>query len=263
MHRRAKTGALALFTLFFVLLAAQAAEAQDHYYHFTSLMEVNAQGKVLQQAPAQGWILLRAGGTYSLQYSSSSEQGSYRLMAGGQNQGKAMLMFQSSAQRKFFAYPSPNNLLVWVRQTPQGNHLFLNAVAARPPSGGQSKAGPATTPGRAQALPPLAGGVFSRAVMFGDTSAPHYYRRDPNSNELTAGEKGVVFRPNGAFALRSEFGNSVFNGHGAYRVSGDRIQMTFSDGSGMSLVIDQGGKKLNWYNNGMLISEFFFYGVLK
>lgn len=48
---------------------------------------------------------------------------------------------------------------------------------------------------------------------------------------------------------------------GRYFVQGNQVRITFSDGSGITLTLEDGGKRLNWYDNGILLSEFFFLGV--
>ena len=41
------------------------------------------------------------------------------------------------------------------------------------------------------------------------------------------------------------------------------VILTFSDGSTMILTIEEQGRKLNWYGDGILISEFFYLGEAK
>jgi hypothetical protein len=100
-------------------------------------------------------------------------------------------------------------------------------------------------------------------VIYGNSNINIYYLYDQATGSITADEKGIIFRPDGTYFLRSELGSSVFEEKGKYRIVGDKVQVVFSDNSGMTLNLVEGGKALYWYSNGMLISEYYFLGVVK
>lgn len=255
MTRQIKRWAATAALVLLALGMASAVSAQDRYYRVLNVFEATDQGRVMQNRALTGWLILRRDGAYLLQLS-SQDQGTYRHVPAAQNQGREMVYFQSATGRKFFAYPYQNGMMVWLQKSASGGNLYLNAVASPPPG---------ALPGTAtRSLPAIKGGRFSATVMFGDTSAPNLLLYDRNTGEISANEKGIVFRPNGTFALRAEFGNTVTTGHGQYQIQGNRVLLRFSDGSGMTLVLEKGGRNLNWYGTGgMLISEFFFLGVAK
>ena len=97
--------------------------------------------------------------------------------------------------------------------------------------------------------------------MYGTTSGPYDYSQyDPNTGYFYENQKGIIFRPDGTFYLNVDFGGTTTEEVGNYQIAGNQVLLTFSDGSTMILTIEEQGRKLNWYSDGMLISEFFYLG---
>ena len=76
---------------------------------------------------------------------------------------------------------------------------------------------------------------------------------DPNTGEfISEDQTGLILRSDGTYYLRAEFGLLLTEERGRYFVQGNQVRITFSDGSGITLTLEDGGKRLNWYDNGNL-----------
>jgi hypothetical protein len=250
-------------------LARGVLICQDYNYQATFMYESNDQGKILQQTSYQGWLILYKNGTYKLQFHLEDE-GSYQYVKANPQQPNDTIYFYSKKNFRFFAYPRQNALEVWLHKTPAGANRWVHLELATPPSavppaGSMDSSGTTGLPGTQHinigAL--IKNGVFVKKVIYGDTSMPVYHYYDRNTGDISADEKGLLFRPDGTYFLRVTLGTSVMEEAGPYRISGDQIQVVFSDKSSMILTLKDGGKSLHWYHQGMLISEYWFLGVIE
>jgi hypothetical protein len=233
--------------------------AQDRTYKITQMYEADDQGKVLKQQSYTGWVILKADGTYRLRIN-QDDQGRYTFSKASTNQPNDAIFFYSVNNYQYFAYPRGNMIAVWLNKPRPGVNLWVNAVLtieigsangippaqSRPVSGGLYQMGL------------IKNGRFSKVTMFTTTSAGSYFYFDESTGNFSHDQTGVVFRPNGTYALRAEFGSTVTNENGTYTIQGNQVTIRFSDNSFIALAIANNGRDLHWYNNGILISEFFF-----
>ncbi|MBW1802052.1 MAG: hypothetical protein JRJ85_15135 [Deltaproteobacteria bacterium] len=260
-----QTGAV-VFCLLFLLLPVGA---EDRSYSVSILYETDDAGVILSQQPFNGTVVLHDNGTYHVSLHIKDE-GTFKFVAAGVLQPQDIIYFYSQSKFQFFAYPKGNTLAIWLHKNQQGRNVWVQGEllpVPAPPTDPQpkSKELPAPLPGTKN-LPPgtVKDNVFSVGVIYGDTSAPSYYREDLFTGELTADEKGIIFRPDGTYFLRVEMGNHIMREEGRYIIQGDVVRIVFSDGSMMDLKIVNDGQSLNWYGtDGVLISEYFFLGFLK
>jgi hypothetical protein len=232
------------------------------------MYESNDQGNILQQSPYSGWLILYGNGTYKLKIHIDDE-GTYQYIKANPKQPNDTIYFNSSKSFQFFAYPRQNTLEVWLYKTNTGTNQWVHAElpaapAANPPAATGppgTTLPPANTPVNPGSL--ISNGVFAKKVIYGNSNIQTYYLYDRATGSISADEKGILFRPDGTYFLRSEFGASVIEEKGSYRIVGDKVQVVFHDNSNMILTLVNGGKSLHWYNQGMLISEYLFLGVVE
>jgi len=263
----------AIYCLILLLVAGFSAEllfSRDYRYQVMKMYDSNDQGQVLQQSPYSGWLLLSQNGTYKMQLHIYDE-GTYKYVKANPQQKNDTIYFNSQKNFQFFAYSSGNALEVWLYKTETGTNRWVHAelttgnpAASSGSTGSAGSAGTTAQPGNnTQITALIRNGVFTKKVIFGNTSMPAYHYYDQATGDISADEKGILLRPDGTYFLRSDLGSSVFEEHGNYRVIGNQIQVIFSDNSSMTLTIEEGGKSLRWYNQGMLISEYLFLGVIE
>lgn len=230
--------------------------AADHRYQVKTMAEADDRGRVLKQQPYSGWLELHENGTYKLQFHIYDE-GTYRYVKANKEQPQDTIYFNSKKNFRFFGYPVGNNISVWLYKNQAGVNIWMNAALTSSP--GENRTG--TAAGNISDL--IGNGVFTSIVMYGNSSAPSYLLYDRETGTFDSDEKGILFRPDGTYYLRVELGSVLTEERGNYRIQGNQIQVQFKDGSGMVLTMMDGGKSLHWYNNGMLISEYLFMGVVK
>jgi hypothetical protein len=262
-----------------VVLAVARLDASDQTYKVTGTYETDDQGRVLSQSPFSGRVVLRGDGTYLVELHVKDE-GTYRLVKANPQQPTDMIFFESVNNYRFFAYAQPDGLSVWLNKNPRGANVWVRAEPVtepgteRNPVAADPAPAPQATPGSAPPSGVLPGtrvpppgliqkGLFTQTAMYGNTSAPSYYREDRLTGELSADEKGIILRPDGTYFLRAELGSSVMTENGRYSVSGDTIRIVFDDGSSFDMKIIKNGQALHWYSGGMLISEFLFLGTVQ
>lgn len=263
------------FTFICILLLVLEAGllfCQDYKYQVTAIYEADEQGKILQQEPYRGWIILFKNGTYKLQLHIYDE-GVYQYVKGNPQQPNDTLYFNSNKNFRYFAYPRQNALEVWLNKTNTGANRWAHAELSDESTNSASTPPPANTPGTGSVFPGgnkninigslIKNGVFSKKVLYGNSNANIYHLYDQTTGDITTDEKGLILRPNGTYFLRSELGNSVFEEKGNYRILGDKVRIIFQDNSSMTLTIEDGGKALYWYDQGMLISEYYFLGIIE
>jgi hypothetical protein len=266
-------GVAAICLLFLVL----PVRGEDRTYTVSTLYETDDAGVILSQQPFSGTVVLYDNGTYNVSLHIKDE-GTFKFVAANAQQPQDMIYFYSRSRFQFFAYPQGNTLAVWLHKNPQGRNVWAQGELAVPPPlktepppdstappQPKTKEQPPPIPGTKN-LPPgiIKDGVFSRGVIYGDTSAPSYYREDLYTGEWSADEKGIIFRPDGTYFLRVEMGSHIMREEGRYIIQGNIVRIVFSDGSMMDLKIVKGGQSLNWFGaGGVLISEYFFLGLLK
>ena len=242
-----------------LFLPGYSQQGKDQVYQVTQAYQANDQGQVLSQQAFSGHIVLSAGGTYRLSLHIQDE-GTYQLVKAGPQQARDTIVFTSKKGFQFYGYPQQNTLSLWLNRSPQGMNQWATAVLAGsqkiPVQPGPSPSGPTQPQGSL-----IRGNAFSTVVLFGTTSAPSYYRYDPATGSFTDDQKGIIFWPNGTYYLKSEFGSMLMEERGRYAISGNQVQLVFSDGSSMILTIEQGGRKLHHYSSGMLLAEYFFLGT--
>jgi len=272
------------------LLASAGLASADQTYKVTGMYEADDQGRVLSQNVSSGRIVLREDKTYLIELH-VKDQGTFRYVKANPQQPSDMIYFDSVNKYRYFAYPGENILTLWLHKNARGANVWIRAeLAVEPkpePEPGKKPSGidppPKTKPksapeSGAKAEPePSSGvipgmkaapagliqnGVFSKTLIYGNTSAPTYFREDRATRELSADEKGIVFRPDGTYSLRAEMGSSLMKENGRYAISGEIVRIVFSDASFIDLKLMNGGQALYWYVNGMLISEFYFWGIV-
>jgi hypothetical protein len=237
-----------------------SGHAQDRTYKITVMYEADEQGKILTQQPYTGWVILKADGTYNVRVN-QDDQGKYTFSAANANQPNDTIFFYSQNNYRYFAYPRGNMIALWLNKPRPGVNLWVNAELTT--GTGSTAAAPAVP-----SLSPTSGGLyqqglikngrFTKLTMFTTTSAGYYFYYDESTGNFSHDQTGVVFRPNGTYALRAQFGSSITSENGTYTINGREVTITFSDNSAITLTIADNGKDLHWYTNGMLISEFFF-----
>jgi len=251
-----------LFFGFLVLGFLTIGFAQDRVYNVTIMYEADDNGKVLKQNPYNGTVILKGNGTYNVQLNYKDE-GNYRFSKANASQPNDMILFYSTKGYQYFAYPKGNMLAIWLNKPRQGVNLWVNAFISNQPA----QAPPASTSPLDSVLPSGPGlyrqgliknGRFAKTTMFTTTSAPSYFYYDSATGDFSHDQTGVVFRANGTYSLRANFGSTVTNEKGTYFINGKNVALRFSDHSTMNLTIADNGRDLHWYSNGMLISEFFF-----
>ena len=105
-------------------------------------------------------------------------------------------------------------------------------------------------------------GVFTRTLIYGNTSAPYHEYYDRDTGEILYDEDGLILRPDGTYYLKAEFGDYTTVEQGRYSVQGNQVTVVFSDGSQITFTMEDNGRRLNWYSDGVLLTEFFLLGVL-
>lgn len=234
---------------------ASLVQAQDVNYQATGVYETNDLGEVISQEPFAGWLTLATDGTYSLDFQ-MADHGRYQYMTAGGQLAQDTIFFISNNGHQFFAYPQGDLLAVWLHRALNKTNRWVSLHRIAPSVAGSSDASTAPTPQPEQA-------AFNEVIMYGTTSAPSYYPYDPATGHFYEDQKGIIFRPDGTFYLRADFGATTTEEVGAYRIAGNQVHLTFSDGSILTLAIEEQGRKLHWYSDGILISEFFYLGEAK
>ncbi|OGD30710.1 MAG: hypothetical protein A2Y56_13630 [Candidatus Aminicenantes bacterium RBG_13_63_10] len=248
-----------------LLQPALAQSSKDQVYQVTQAYQANDQGQVLNQQPFNGQVILSPKGTYKASLH-IQDKGTWKLVKAGPQQPRATIVFTSKNNFQFYGYPQGNTMSLWLNRSAQGISQWLSAQL----SGSKPAPGGSALSGGVQAVPQGAGnlvrgGVFTAVVLYGTTSAPTYYWYDRDTGGFSSDEKGLIFRPDGTYYLRADFGSTTMEERGRYAVQGDTIRIVFSDGSGMNFKIVEGGRKLHNYDpgTGMLMSEYFFLGTAK
>ncbi|MBN2198397.1 MAG: hypothetical protein JW747_00945 [Candidatus Aminicenantes bacterium] len=230
-------------------------------YHVQQAYLTDDRGQVLSQQPSAGMIVLSADGTYKASLLVQDE-GTWRMVKASPQQPRDTIVFTSKNAFQFFGYPQGNVLNLWLNRNAQAVNQWVTAVLSGP--------GGASAPSESQPANPSAspgslfrGNVFSQTALYSATSAPTYFRYDESTGNFSEDQKGIIFRPDGTYYLRAEFGNMIQEERGRYAVSGSQVQLVFSDGSSLVLTIVDSGRRLHWYSNGMLLAEFFFLGTVR
>ena len=236
-----------------------AQQGKEQAYQIGQAYQANDQGQVLGQQAATGQVVLYPNGTYRFSLHIQDE-GTWKLVKANPQQPRDTVIFTSKKGFQFYGYPQQNTLNLWLSRSPQGVSQWATATLAGSQKGpvqtGPSPSGPTQPQGSL-----IRGNVFSTAVLYGTTSAPSYYWYDQSTGSFSSDEKGIIFWPNGTYYLKADFGGMVMEERGRYGISGNRVQLVFSDGSSMVLTIEQGGRKLHHYSSGMLMAEYFFLGT--
>jgi len=232
---------------------------KEEAYQISQAYQANDQGQVLGQQTANGQIVLYPNGTYKFSLHIQDE-GTWKLAKASPQQPRDAIVFTSKKGFQFYGYPQQYTLSLWLNRSPQGVSQWATATLAvsqkGPVQAGPLPAGP-TQPQAGL----VRGNVFSTAVLYGTTSAPSYYWYDQAAGSFSSDEKGIIFWPNGTYYLKADFGGLLMEERGRYAISGNQVQLVFSDGSSMFLMIEQGGRKLHHYSSGMLLAEYFFLGT--
>jgi len=237
----------------------------DYNYIVKFVFESTDQGKVLKQTPSTGSVVLKQDGTYRLKLSTSiDDEGTYLFEKANAKHSSNVIYFNSKKNFQYFAYPQKNTLEVWLQKSNTGTNIWAHAeLSTGGTEPGSTASGNETGSTSTSTDGLIRNGLFTQTVMYGNTSAPIYQYYDRVTGTISADKKGILFKPAGTFYLRSEYGISLLEGTGTYRVTGNQVKMTFTDGSSMTLSFYNGEKELRWYDNGMLISEYYFLGVAK
>jgi hypothetical protein len=245
----------AYFCLLIGLAFSSSVLAQEMRYQATGVYETNDLGQILSQGQFAGWLVLAANGTYRLDFN-MADQGQYQYIAAGGQLAQDTIFFVSNNLYQFFAYPQGDRLAVWLQKTSSGTNRWVSLQRIAP-----SRTGPTNTSTSSALLPGQS--AFKAVVMYGTTSAPSYYHYNPATGHFDEDQKGIIFRPDGTFYLRADFGDTTIEEEGDYHIEINQVRLTFSDGSSLTLTIEEQGSKLHWYSGGMLISEFFYLGEAK
>jgi len=251
---------IGVWGLILALIPAAAFPAQETAYQITASYETDAAGKVLQQQPFSGWLKLYPDGSYKFQIHIADE-GRYRIVPADKAAARDTIYFNSAKGFQFLAYPHESGKLmeIWLYRTPQGRNAWVRASLG----GDKAPAPNAPPPDAGGGAPGVAGGRFTAVMLYGTTSAPSYYNYDRAAGRYSHDQKGIIFRPNGTYYLKADFGPMTTEEQGAYAVSGNQVTLRFSDGSALTLTLMENGRKLHWYSGGLLIGEFFFLGTAK
>jgi hypothetical protein len=234
---------------------SSSVQAQEVRYQATGVYETDDLGQALSQGPFAGWLVLESDGTYSLDFQ-VADHGRYQYMPAGGQLARDTIFFISSMGYQFLAYPQDDLLAVWLPLTANGTNYWVTLQRAAPLG-----TGPANASTAAAAQPETA--AFAGVVMYGTTSAPTYYHYNPATGHFYEDQKGLILRPDGTFYLKADFGSTTTVEEGTYRIAGNQVLLTFSDGSVLALTVEEQGRKLNWYSDGILLSEFFYLGETK
>jgi hypothetical protein len=181
-----------------------------------------------------------------------ADRGQYQYIAAGGELVRDTIFFYSNSSYQFFAYPQGDLLAVWLSKTANGTNIWVTLQKAAPFGAGSANATNIITQPEEAA--------FADVVMYGTVSSPSYYPYDPATGRFYEDQKGIIFRPDGTFYLKADFGETTTEEEGTYLIAGDQVLLTFSDGSVLALNIAEQGRKLHWYSDGILISEFFYLG---
>ncbi len=242
----------AFLCLLVCLGMSSSADAQEERYQATGVYETGDLGQVLSQAPFDGWLVLASNGTYSLDFQ-MADHGRYQYISAGDLVAQDTIFFFSNSSYQFFAYPQGDLLTVWLTKTSNGTNVWIALERVTPFADVSLNASKASA---AQPNQAASAGV----VMYATTSAPSYSSYDPATGHFYEDQKGIIFRPDGTFYLKADFGGTTTEEDGTYQIAGNQVLLTFSDGSVLTLTIEEQGRKLHWYSDGILISEFFYLG---
>ncbi len=245
----------AFLCLLIGLALSSSVQSQEMRYQATGVYETNDLGQVLSQGQFAGWLVLATNGTYSLDFQ-MADHGRYQYIAARGQMAQDTIFFVSNNSYQFFAYPQGDLLAVWLHKTSSGTNRWVSLQRIAPSGTGTTDASTLSAPRPEQS-------AFAGVVMYGTTSAPSYYHYNPATGHFYEDQKGIIFRPDGTFYLRADFGDTTTEEEGGYRIAGNKVELTFSDGSILTLTIEEQGRKLHWYSGGMLISEFFYLGEVK
>lgn len=251
---------IAVWGLILALIPAAAFPAQETAYQITAAYETDAAGTILQQQPFSGWLKLFPDGSYKFQIHIADE-GRYKIVPADKTAARDTIYFNSAKGYQFLAYPHEGGKLmeIWLYRTPQGRNAWVRAALG----GGKTTAPNAPAPDPGGGSPGIAGGRFTAVMLYGTTSSPAYYNYDRATGRYSEDQKGIIFRPDGTYYLKSDFGGTTTEYNGVYAISGNQVALRLSDGSQLTLTIMENGRKLHWYSSNMLISEFFFLGTAK
>jgi hypothetical protein len=228
-------------------------QAQELRYEASGIYETNDLGQIISQGPFSGWLVLGNTGTYNLDFQ-VTDQGQYQYMTAGGQIATDTIFFFSNNGYQFFGYPQGDILAVWLYRTQNDTNIWVALQAANSSWIGTADGSSLPTSQAPQT-------AFSGVVMYGTTSGPYDYSQyDPDTGYFYENQKGIIFRPDGTFYLKVDFGGTTTEEVGTYQIAGNQVLLAFSDGSTMILTIEEQGRKLNWYSGGMLISEFFYLG---
>jgi hypothetical protein len=245
--------------IFFWLLVglglSSLVQAQDMGYQATGAYETNDLGQIISQEPFAGRLVLATDGAYSLDFQ-MADYGRYQYMTAGSQLAQDTIFFISNSGYQFFAYPQGDLLVLWLHKTSNGTNRWVSLQRIEHSGAGYSGASTVSA-----TQPEIA--AFKEAVMYGTTSSPSYYPYNPVTGQFYEDQKGIIFRPDGTFYLKSDFGGTASEEKGTYKIEGNQVLLTFSDGSVLPLTIEEQGRKLHWYSGGILISEFFYLGEAK
>ena len=244
-----------------LFLPGYSQQGKDQIYQVTQAYQANDQGQVLSQQASSGQIVLSAGGTYRLSLHIQDE-GTYQLVKAGPQQARDTIVFTSKKGFQFYGYPQQNTLSLWLNRSPQGISQWATAVLAGSQKIPVQPAPSPSGPNQPQASL-IRGNVFSTVVLYGTTSSPSYFWYDEATGSFSHDQKGIIFRPDGTYYLKAEYGATLLEEKGRYAISGNQVRLVFSDGSSLVLIIEQGGRKLHSYSSGMLLAEYFFLGTGK
>jgi hypothetical protein len=240
--------------LLFFLGLSSSAQAEELSYQATGIYTTDDLGQVLSQGAFAGWLALDSNGSYSLDFQ-GLDHGQYLYMPAGGQQARETILFNSSTGYQFMAYPQGDLLAVWLTKTADGANLWVALQRVAPAGAAAATATDAAAPAGTAA--------FDRVVMYGTTSAPTYSHYNPATGYFYEDQKGLILRPDGTYYLKADFGDTTTVEEGNYRIAGNQVLLTFSDGSVLALTIEEQGRKLNWYSNGILLDEFFYLGEAK
>ena len=240
---------------------AIAQQSKNLLYKIIQLCQVDDRGQILGQQPIDGRVEMAANGGYKVSFTNYQDEGAYQFVKANSPQARDTIVFKSKLGFQFYGYPQPNGLDLWLNRSAQGINQWATAVPSRSGDTGKPPAGPpATNPGQAPGSDLIKAGVFTAIAFYGTTSAPSYNWYDGATGRFSHDQKGIIFRPDGTYYLRAEFGGISQEESGRYAINGDTVRLAFSDGSSLQLKIEQNGGKLHWYSSGMLLAEFFFLG---
>ena len=199
------------------------AQAQELRYEATGIYEANNLGQIISQGPFSGWLVLGNTGNYSLDFQ-VTDQGQYQYIKAGGQLATDTIFFFSDNGYQFFGYPQGDILTVWLYRTQNGTNIWIALQAITSswigPANGSSP--PASQQGQT---------AFSGVVMYGTTTGPYDYSQyDPGTGYFYENQKGIIFRPDGTFYLKVDFGGTTTEEAGTYQIAGNQVLLTLSDG---------------------------------